>query len=62
MAGVIREKDEVIGKKERLIQEYNSDIERERREKAEMDKKIKEMNKTIDENKYLLMQKGDNQD
>lgn len=43
LAGVIREKDEVIAKKERLIQEYKSDIEKERREKAEIAKKTKEM-------------------
>ena len=41
--GVIREKDGVIAQKERLIQEYKSDIERERREKADMSKKIKEL-------------------
>lgn len=33
---VIKEKDLVIEKKERLIQEYKSDIERERREKADL--------------------------
>ena len=41
--GVIREKDGVIAQKERLIQEYKSDIERERREKADISKKNKEL-------------------
>ena len=54
LASIIREKDDVIAKKERLIQEYKSDIEKERREKAEMDKKNKQLQHTIDENKYLL--------
>ena len=54
LASIIREKDDVIAKKERLIQEYKSDIEKERREKAEMDKKNKHLQHTIDENKYLL--------
>lgn len=35
LEGVIHEKDLVIEKKERLIQEYKNDIERERREKAD---------------------------
>ena len=43
LASIIREKDDVIAKKERLIQEYKSDIEKERREKAEMDKKNKQL-------------------
>ena len=43
LASIIREKDDVIAKKERLIQEYKSDIEKERREKAEMDKKNKHL-------------------
>ena len=54
LASIIREKDDVIAKKERLIQEYKSDIEKERREKAEMDKKNKQLQHTIDENKYVL--------
>ena len=33
--GVVREKDVVIAKKERLIEEYKSDIDKERREKAD---------------------------
>ena len=61
MQTVIREKDLVIDKKERLIQEYKSDIERERREKGDLGKKVKEMQQTIDENKYLLAQKGNSQ-
>ena len=61
MAGIIQSKDEVIEKKERLIQEYKADIEKERREKADMTKKAKEMQQMIDENKYLLQQKGDSQ-
>lgn len=61
MAGIIESKNEVIEKKERLIQEYKSDIERERREKADIMKKTKEMQSAIDENKYLLQQKGDSQ-
>ena len=59
---VIKEKDLVIEKKERLIQEYKSDIERERREKADLHQNIKDAQKTIDENKYLLAQKGNSQD
>jgi len=43
LAGIIQSKDEVIEKKERLIQEYKSDIEKERREKADILKKTKEM-------------------
>lgn len=43
LEGVVREKDGVIEKKERLIQEYKSDIDRERREKADITKKVKEM-------------------
>ena len=57
--GVIREKDSVIAQKERLIQEYKSDIEKERREKADISKKNKELQSSIDENRYLLQQKGD---
>ena len=52
--GVIREKDVVIAQKERLIQEYKSDIEKERREKADISKKNKELQSSIDENRYLL--------
>jgi hypothetical protein len=40
--------------KERLIEEYKSDIDKERREKADQVKKNKEMQQTIDENKLLL--------
>ena len=61
MAGIIQSKDEVIVKKERLIQEYKADIEKERREKADIMKKVKELQQSIDENKYLLQQKGDSQ-
>ena len=41
---VAKEKDEVIEKKERLIQEYKEDLEKERREKSDQSKKIKELN------------------
>ena len=49
------EKDKVIDKKERLIREYNGDLERERKEKTEKLKRIKDLEKTIEENKYLLL-------
>ena len=61
MTGIIQSKDEVIVKKERLIQEYKADIEKERREKADIMKKVKELQQAVDENKYLLQQKGDSQ-
>ena len=51
----ISEKDKVIDKKERLIKEYNGDLERERKEKTEKSKRIKDLEKTIEENKYLLL-------
>ena len=40
----IKQKDLVIEKKEKLIQEYKSDLERERRDKTDLQKKIKELN------------------
>ena len=39
----IKQKDLVIEKKEKLIQEYKSDLERERRDKTDLQKKIKEL-------------------
>ena len=51
----LSEKDKVIDKKERLIKEYNGDLERERKEKTEKSKRIKDLEKTIEENKYLLL-------
>lgn len=51
----------MIAKKERLIDEYKSDIDKERREKAELSKKIKEQQQALDENKFLLTQKGNSE-
>lgn len=58
---MVRDKDQVIAKKERLIEEYKADIEKERREKSDQAKKIKELQQGLDENKYLLHQKGNSQ-
>ena len=50
----IKQKDLVIEKKEKLIQEYKSDLERERRDKTDLQKKIKELNQMQEESKFML--------
>lgn len=55
---MVKEKDIIVDKKERLIQEYKTDLEKERGLKADQAKKIKEMEKIQEENKYMLRKEG----